>query len=178
MQLNTIRDERSGDAEDIDRVIKAAFADHPHSNQREHFLVRRLRDCRALTLSLVTERHGEIIAHVAFSPVQIGGAFLGWHGLGPVAVRPEFQRQGVGVALINVGLNRLRMLHSNGCVLLGEPAYYQRFGFRADPRLWLSGVPPEFFLILPFQNVVPTGCIDYHPAFSEVTGNQEKRVEP
>ncbi len=161
----TIRHEQIGDENEIDQIIMAAFANHPHSNQTEGHLVKGLRDGNALTLSLVADENGQLAAHIAFSPVQIDGAYQDWHGLGPVAVQPELQRQGIGSALINAGLERLRKLGSNGCVLLGEPEFYQRFGFRTDPRLRLDGVPPEFFLILPFQNAIPDGRVDYHPAF-------------
>ena len=168
----TIRDERTGDENEIDQIIMAAFVNHPHSNQSEGHLVKNLRDSHALTLSLVAEANGRLAAHIAFSPVQIDGASQGWHGLGPVAIRPELQRQGIGTALIKAGLERLKKLGSNGCVLLGEPELYQRFGFRADPRLRLDGAPPEFFLILPFQDAIPHGRVDYHPAFFEVADEQ------
>ena len=154
----TIRDERTGDEQEIDQIITAAFANHPRSDQREGWIVKRLRAGRALTLSLVAEEIGQVVGHIAFSPVQIDGACTGWHGLGPVAVRPEWQRHGMGSALVRAGLERLRKLGSGGCVVLGEPEFYERFGFRADPRLWLAGLPPEFFLVLPFQNVIPEGA--------------------
>jgi putative acetyltransferase len=163
-----IRDERIGDQAAIDQVIAAAFADHPHSNQREPCLVNSLRDSKALTVSLVAEDHGDIIGHIAFSPVRIGGVFQEWYGLGPVSVQPEWQRQGIGQALINYGLERLREMGANGCVLLGEPEYYGRFGFKPEPGVQLEGVPPEFFLTLSFGQPVPNGRVDYHPAFREV----------
>ena len=168
--MMTIRDEQFGDEDEIDQLISTAFANHPHSNQREGRLVKAAPTVM-LTLSLVAEVNGRLAAHIAFSPVQINGVSQGWHGVGPVAVRPELQRQGIGSALINEGLERLRKMGSNGCVVLGEPEFYTRFGFRTDPRLRLDGVPPEFFLNLPFQNTVPDGWIDYHPAFLEVASD-------
>ena len=161
----TIRDERTGDEQEIDHINSAAFANHPHSDQREGWIVKRLRAGNALTLSLVADENGRLIGHIAFSPVQIDGASAGWHGLGPVAVRPERQRQGIGSALIHAGLERLRKLGSSGCVVLGEPGLYERFGFRSDPRLWLESLSPELFLVLPCQNVISDGRVDYHPAF-------------
>jgi putative acetyltransferase len=163
----TTRDERTGDEQEVDQIITAAFANHPHSNQREGWIVKRLRTGKALTMSLVADENGQLAGHIAFSPVQIDGVSAGWHGLGPVAIRPESQRQGIGSALIHAGLERLRKLGSDGCVVLGEPEFYERFGFRADSRLWLGGVPPEFFLVLPFHDVIPEGRVDYHPAFFE-----------
>ena len=163
-----IRDEQIGDQEMICSVIAAAFANHPHSNQKEPYLVNALRESMALTLSLVAEDDGKIIGHIAFSPVQIDGVFQGWYGLGPVSVLPIRQRRGAGKSLIDAGLERLRQSGANGCVLLGEPEYYSRFGFRPEPRVWLEGVPPEFFLALPFHQPIPNGRVDYHSAFSEV----------
>ena len=147
----TIRDERTGDEHVIDQIITAAFANHPHSDQREGWIVKRLRAGNALTLSLVADENSQVTGHLAFSPVQIDGASAGWLGLGPVAVRPESQRQGIGSALIHAGLEPLRKLGSNGCVVLGKPELYERFGFQRDPRLRLKGVPPEFFLVFPFK---------------------------
>jgi putative acetyltransferase len=164
----TIRDERTGDEREIDQIITAAFANHPHSNQSEGWIVKRLRAGNDLTLSLVADENGRVAGYIAFSPVQIDGASAGWHGLGPVAVRPERKRQGIGSALIRAGLERLRALGSNGCVVLGEPEFYKRFGFRTDPRLRLDGVPPELFLVLPFHDVIPAGRVDYDPAFFDV----------
>ncbi len=163
----TIRDERTDDEHEIDEIITATFANHPHSDQREGWIVKRLRAGEALTLSLVADENGQVVGHIVFSPVQIDGASAGWHGLGPVAVRPEWQRRGIGSALIHGGLERLRKLGSNGCVVLGEPEFYGRFGFRSDPRLRLDGVPPEFFLVLSFDDVIREGRVDYHPAFFE-----------
>jgi putative acetyltransferase len=92
-------------------------------------------------LSLVADENGRLAGHIAFSPVQIDGTSSGWHGLGPVAVGPEWQRRGIASALIHAGIERLRKLGSNGCVVVGELEFYKRFGFRTDPRLLLDGVP-------------------------------------
>jgi predicted N-acetyltransferase YhbS len=97
---------------------------------REGHLVKSLRDGNAVTLPLVALENGQLAAHIAFSPVQIDGASQGWHGLGPVAVRPELQRKGIGSALINAGLERLRKLGSHGCVLLGAPEFYLSDNYR------------------------------------------------
>ena len=169
----TIRDERTGDEHEVDQIITAAFANHPHSDQREGWMVKRLRAAKRLTLSLVADKDGQIVGHIAFSPVQIDGESLDWHGLGPVAVGPEWQRQGIGSALVRAGLERLRKLGSNGCVVLGEPEFYERFGFRTDPRLRLDGVPPELFLVVPFDDGIPEGHVDYHPAFFDVADELE-----
>ncbi|RDZ26226.1 GNAT family N-acetyltransferase [Lysobacter silvisoli] len=160
----TLRDERAGDADAIGRVVAAAFADHPHSQQTEHRIVDALRAADAMTLSLVAERDGHIVAHAAWSPVRIDGADIGWYGLGPVAVAPAVQGRGIGRALVEAGLARLRTLGARGCVVAGDPGYYGRFGFRADPALRYPGLPPEYFMALSFDGFV-SGTVAYHPAF-------------
>ena len=115
------------------------------------WIVKRLRAGNALTLSLVADENSRVAGHLAFSPVQVVGASAGWLGLGPVSVRPEPQRQGIGSALIHAGLDPLRKLGSDGCVVLGEPELSERSGFQRDPRLRLKGLPPEFFLVFPFK---------------------------
>ena len=60
-----------------------------------------------------------------------------------MSVLPEHQSKGIGTALIREGIGRLRELGANGCVVLGEPDYYERFGFRPDPKLVFPGPPPE-----------------------------------
>ena len=67
--------------------------------------------------------------------------------------------------MINRGLERLRERGAAGCVVLGEPAYYGRFGFRADPCLIYAGPPPEYVQALPFDGNMPSGAVAYHPAF-------------
>ena len=165
-----IRDETSRDGKAISEVIAAAFQGHPHSQQREGALVEALRADGALHVSLVAVEDGRIIGHIAFSAVTIDGVDEGWFGLGPVAVLPEMQGRGIGRALIEAGLERIKTLGAAGCVLVGEPEFYQRFGFRGDPRWTLSGIPPEYFmaLILPPGRETPAGEARYHAAFAEV----------
>lgn len=107
------------------------------------------------------------MGHVAFSPVTINGARGKWFGLGPVSVEPERQSAGVGSALIREGLARLLSSGADGCVVLGDPAYYSRFGFERDDGLRYESAPPEYFtrLILNAESA-PIGLVDYAPAFS------------
>ena len=51
-------------------------------------------------------------------------------------------------------------------MLVGDPAFYHRFGFHNDPRLTLEGVPPEVFMVLPLGKTVPEGAVAFHPAFA------------
>lgn len=164
-----IRLEQPGDADAIRALTTEAFATAPHSSGTEAAIVDGLRAAGALTLSLVAveddEKSGEILGHVAFSPVTIDGAARGWFGLGPVSVRPGRQRGGIGSDLIREGLRRLRERGAAGCVLLGDPAYYGRFGFANDPALVLEGVPPDYFMRLGFGAELPAGTVRYHAAF-------------
>lgn len=160
-----IRRERPGEEEAISSLITAAFATAEHSDGTEAAIVKRLRDAGALTLSLVADVEGEPVGHIAFSPVTIDGHHLGWFGLGPVAVRPDRQRSGIGSALIREGLERLDHIGAAGCVLVGEPDYYCRFGFAAHGELRYPGVPAEYFQALSFTDDVPAGTVAYHPAF-------------
>lgn len=164
-----IRQERPQDAAAIASVIEEAFVDHPHSNQTEHLLVDALRQAGALTVSLVAEEGGEVVGHIAFSPVTIAGAEPGWMILAPVAVRAARQRQGIGRALVRVGLQAIRVRGACGCVLVGDPAYYGRFGFASRSGLVQKGVPPEYVLALSFGDAVPEGEIICHPAFAVCT---------
>lgn len=161
----TLRAERPGDEEAIAALTRAAFAAHPHSDHAEQLIVAALRESGALALSLVAERHGRVVGHVAFSPVTIGGRPSDWYGLGPMAVAPPQQRAGIGRALVETGLAALRERGAGGCVVLGEPAFYGRFGFVHHPGLVLAGVPPEYFLALAFAGKVPCGRLAYHAAF-------------
>jgi putative acetyltransferase len=80
-------------------------------------------------------------------------------------VAPDHQGQGIGAGLIREGLAQLKALGAQGCVLLGDPAYYGRFGFQNDPRLTLAGVPPEYFQALPVTTEGPQGAVAFHAAF-------------
>lgn len=161
-----IRPERPADAAAIEQVTIRAFQNAPHTDHTEHHIVRALRAAQALTVSLVAESDGQIVGHVAVSPVTISDASAHWFGLGPISVLPEHQGQGMGSALMQAALSALAALPAHGCVLLGEPGYYQRFGFDPVPGLILPGVPTEYFLAKPLGGALPQGEVSYHPAFN------------
>jgi putative acetyltransferase len=167
-----IRAERAADDTEraaVSEVVRTAFVSEPHSDQREHLLVDALRDDGALTVSLVAELAGKIVGYVAFSPVRISSSDEGeWVGLAPVAVSPDCQGQGIGSALIRAGLEAVREQGAQGCVVLGDPAYYTRFGFRHEPGIVFPGVPAEYFMAMSLASddaSLPTGEARYHPAF-------------
>lgn len=159
-----IRGEQPGDEQAIDRVVTAAFAGHPHSDGREPRIIAGLRAAGELTVSLVAE-DPDIVGHVAFSPVTIGDGSARWFGLGPVAVTPARQREGIGDRLVRSGLDRLRGIAASGCVVLGDPDYYRRFGFVADPALLYPGPPPGYFQSLVLAGPPASGIVRYATAF-------------
>nr|WP_275975788.1 N-acetyltransferase [Geothrix terrae] len=115
--------------------------------------------------TLVAEWEGQVVGHIAFSPAFIHGEGLGWYTLSPVAVLPSRQKQGIGAPLIRTGLDGLRALGAGSCLLVGDPAYQVRFGFRQVPRLRIHEVPPEYVMCLPFSGDIPSGLVTHHPAF-------------
>lgn len=161
----TLRDETTADADAISGVTIAAFATMTISRHTEQFIVRALREAGALTVSLIAELDGRIVGHIAFSPVAISDGTGGWYGLGPVSVQPEFQRRGIGKALVNAGLARLKQLKAAGCCLVGHPEYYRKFGFQNVAQLVLEDVPADVFFALSFDGNMPRGKVTFHPAF-------------
>lgn len=161
----TIRAERPADVAAIAEITREAFRSQPYSSHTEHFIINALRSSNALSISLVAERDGQVVGHIAFSPVKVSDGSQGWYGLGPVAVMPEFQGQGIGRALVERGLAALQEFGARGCILLGEPAFYGRFGFRNNKELVLKGVPQDYFLALAFGEEVVRGQVTYHEAF-------------
>jgi putative acetyltransferase len=160
-----IRPETAADAGAIRDVTVAAFKTLAISEHTEQFVIEALRVAKALSLSLVAEVDGRVVGHIAFSPVTISDGTPDWYGLGPISVLPDHQRQGVGKALLEEGLSRLRNRGARGCCLVGHPDYYRKFGFRNAPELVLEGVPQEFFFALSFDGPVPQGTVTFHEAF-------------
>ncbi|MFM1897244.1 MAG: hypothetical protein RLZZ385_2318 [Pseudomonadota bacterium] len=161
-----IRPETPADIPAITDVTIAAFNTLDISEHNEQHVITGLRKAGALSLSLVAEQDGRIVGHIAFSPVRISDGTQDWYGLGPVSVLPELHRQGIGTALIEEGLSRLRAAGAKGCCLVGHPEYYPRFGFRNAPGLVMQDVPPGVFFALSFDGHLPRGNVSFHPAFT------------
>ena len=164
MQIN-IGKEVTSDVAEIKALTAAAFLNAPHTSQTEQFIVNALRSSGNLTVSLVAEAAGRIVGHVAGSPVAISDGSQGWYGIGPISVAPEHQGIGIGSQLMRHALATLRELGASGCVVLGEPKYYSRFGFKAEPNLALPDVPPEYFQAISFGARIPSGVVSYHESF-------------
>ena len=122
-----IRHEAAADRNAIARVIRDAFG-----SDDEVRLVGALRDAGHLLLSMVAEDDGEIVGHIAFSPMTVDSETDTYAAicLAPVAVAPARQKLGIGSALVNAGLDELRATVDGAVFLLGHPSYYPRFGFR------------------------------------------------
>jgi putative acetyltransferase len=161
----TIRNETSADIPAIFDLTARAFETLEISSHTEQYIVDALRDAGVLSVSLVAVLENRLVGHIAFSPITLSDGTTGWYGLGPVSVLPEFQRAGIGGALIRAGLDRLKALGAAGCCLVGHPDYYPRFGFIHPPALSHEGVPPEAFFALSFVGRYPTGQATFHKAF-------------
>lgn len=162
----TIRDETAADIPVIEALTQAAFLNAAHSSHTEQFIVNQLRKAQQLSLSLVAEDQQQIVGHVAVSPVRISSGDTGWYGLGPISVCPDKQGLGIGSMLMHAALQRLKALGAEGCVLLGDPNYYARFGFKPISGLVLPGVPQEYFQAVSFTGTFPQGEVAYHDAFN------------
>lgn len=163
----TIRAEASGDQAAIHDLIARAFAPMPFADGDEQDLVDRLRAEGDLSLSLVAvDQDGTIIGHIGFSPVTIDHVRCDWFQLAPVSVCPSRQGSGIGSALIQAGLAQLREHGAKGAAVVGNPAYYERFGFTV-----IAGLAPAsehdlpYFRAQPFGECAPAGTLRYAPAF-------------
>ena len=127
MTAAVIREEKSGDEDAVRKVVESAFG-----KPDEAAIVDALRAAGKVILSVLAELDGRVVGHVLFTRmlVEPDGPSLNALALGPLAVAPDFQRQGIGRALIAGGAERCRGLDADCIFLLGEPAYYSRSGFR------------------------------------------------
>jgi putative acetyltransferase len=168
-----VRCETDADVDAIRDVTVSAFKTLEISSHTEQFIIEALRAAKSLTVSLVAEVDGRVVGHIAFSPVTISDGTRNWYGLGPVSVLPEYQRQGIGKALIEEGLSRLKGLNAQGVCLVGHPDYYRKLRFKNVPGLVHEGVSQEVFFALSFDGNIPQGTVTFHEAF-KAEGQQER----
>jgi predicted N-acetyltransferase YhbS len=161
----SVRPESAEDIGAIHSLTREAFRNAEHTSSREQFITDALRNAGKLTISLVAVDQGEIVGHLAMSPVTLSDGTAGWYGLGPVAVSPARQSEGIGTLLILRALETLRQQGAQGCVVLGEPKYYSRFGFDTTASLILPGVPAKYFQALVFVGQIPSAQVRYHDSF-------------
>jgi putative acetyltransferase len=165
-----IRAERSGDAGAVRRIVEAAF-----KGKHEADLVDALRARGRFSIALVAEHGPNLAGFVLLTDATIEGSGLKPRGAGlaPLAVRPAFQRRGIGAALVGAALERARAAGFGFVVLLGDPAYYRRFGFRTGSTLGLAcefAAPEEAFMAIelaPGALGGVAGVVRYAPEFAE-----------
>jgi predicted N-acetyltransferase YhbS len=138
----------------------------PYADGDEAELVEALRGDNALSVSLVAELDDTVVGQVALSPAQASDGSQAWYALGPVSVLPAYQGAGVGSKLVRAGLDAIVELGADGCILVGDPAYYVRFGFRVSPSNAPVGQPKEAFMVKLLGGRKPRGPISFHPAFN------------
>ncbi|QIA64104.1 GNAT family N-acetyltransferase [Vibrio astriarenae] len=165
-----IRTEAPADMLVIGQLLRDTF-----ETQAEADLVQTLRENGRITLSLVAcTDEGQIVGHVLFTPVEIEGHDVTWQGLAPLCVHPEFQKQGIARQLLEEGFDSLAELGYNGCVVLGDPNLYGKFGFESANQHGFHcqwDVPEGAFQIKP---LIPgafdgqQGLIRYCPEFAEL----------
>lgn len=163
-----IRPEQPADIPAIREVNDLAFG-----QTLEGRLIDTLRANQAVSLSLVATFNSHIVGHILYSPAEIAGVHGA--GLGPMAIRPEYQRQGVGTRLVETGN---RMLAESGCpfiIVLGHPEFYPRFGFVPARPLGIAcawDVPDDVFMVLTLDAAKMQGVsgrAEYRQEFSLVT---------
>lgn len=161
-----IRPETAADWATCDRIHDEAFG-----GTEESQIVRRLREDGLIACALIAEEEGTPVGHIVFSrlAVEAGGRSLEALALAPVAVRPAYQRRGIGGALIRAGIDRMRAADFEAVIVLGHPDYYPRFGFSAALAEELAAPfsGPAFMVLelVPGVLVGKTGRVTYPAAF-------------
>ncbi|NGP45948.1 N-acetyltransferase [Bacillaceae bacterium SIJ1] len=150
-----IRNEEKRDYQRTEQLVKEAFAELPYSDQTEHELVHRLRktDVFIPELSIVYEREEDLIGHIMLSKIQIKNETKTTEALAlaPVSVKPAFQNQGVGKALMHHSLEKARMLGFQVVIVIGHERYYPKFGFTRASQYQIFppfDVSDEAFMVL------------------------------
>lgn len=166
-----IRREEPQDIAAIRTVNEQAFGGSGEANA-----IDALRARGASTLSLVAVINDRVVGHLFFSPATFEASDRSWPALGlaPLSVLPDYQRQGIGTALMHAGLEECRRLGHERVIVLGHPTYYPRFGFMAAKPHGIDNeyhAPEEAFMILElrpgaFDGV--TGLAKYQPEWNGV----------
>ncbi|HEX4986726.1 MAG TPA: N-acetyltransferase [Burkholderiales bacterium] len=166
-----VRAEEPRDAEAVHALLRAAFA-----REAEARLVERLRASGKILCTLVAEDAGRILGHAVFSRAAAcdGVEGQGAAVLAPVAVLPAFQRLGIGSALVSAGIGRCRLEREPRLLVLGDPAWYARFGFLPAARFGLRcpwPAPAANFMAMELQPGAfagATGAVRYGHEFDDL----------
>jgi putative acetyltransferase len=168
--LPVIRPEIPEDVDSIRYVNEQAFG-----RENESELIEKLRNHGVLTISLVAVQDGEVVGHIAFSPVVIESGLSSFEAisLGPLAVLPAYQRKGIGSQMVRSGLEECRRLGHEIIVVLGHPDYYPRFGFIPAKTEGIDcefEAPDEAWMILELRKGALAGrrgIVKFRPEFKE-----------
>ncbi|MGB1360658.1 MAG: GNAT family N-acetyltransferase [Alphaproteobacteria bacterium] len=156
------------DLTEVKDVLYKAFLNHPHGDPQrgptEHLIVESLVNNNNDICSTLAIDNDNIIGFITYSKVSFDNDNGAWVGMGPVAVLPEYQNKGIGKKLIEY---TLQIINENydGCVVMGDPEYYTRFGFNVVNGLFFEGVPQEYFMAKAFKDIIPQGKVIYNQAF-------------
>ena len=163
-----IRKEEIKDFEHVREIIRGTFPSDAESR-----LVDALRANNKAIVSLVAVHEDQVLGHILFIPISTTPpSEAKGIGLAPVAVHADVQMQGIGSQLIREGLHLCAELKYDYCVVLGNPKYYQRFGFEKASKFGLQneyGVDDEFMVIRFSEHNAPKGIVKYAPEFSELS---------
>lgn len=154
--------------EDISAVRAIHVVSFPTAGEAR--LVDALRAAGRLPVSLVAEMGGVVVGHVAFSPVTVQSGAIG-AGLGPIAVAESSRRQGLAANLVRSGLIACREVGCGWAVVLGDPGYYARFGFRPASDFGLmdeygGGAAFQAMELIPGSLPIGAGVVRYAPEFA------------
>lgn len=170
-ELMHIRSQNCLDYQPIAEINRLAFE---RDNEAE--LVKSIRHSQHYIpeLELVAELSAAVVGHILFSYINlVGQENLQVLGLAPIAVQPEFQRRGIGSALVRVGLEAASERGESIVIVLGHPQFYSRFGFESSVVYGISSpfpVPEEVFMVKPLKNYQERykGKVVYPAAFNGV----------
>lgn len=167
----TIKPETSNAYQAIYNIHKEAF-----QQENEAKLIEDLRKTSSFDsrLSFVALIDGQVVGHILFYPLNIKtqNGLVPTLGLVPLAVKPEFQKQGVGTELVNEGLKQAKLLGYTSVIVAGDPNYYGRFGFKLVDKIDNNiGEPLDHFMYLELKpNALKDvhGTIEYPPEFNDL----------
>ena len=166
-----VRHEQPQDVDAVRALNQIAFG-----QASEASIVDAIRAVCSDLISLVAVDEGQIVGHIFFSPVSVSGesGTVQGMGLGPMAILPEFQRQGIGSTLVQAGIDAVKEKGAPFIVVVGHPEYYPRFGFSPASRHGLApqwdGIPDEAFMVLILDAKVETdlsGVARYRDEFDQ-----------
>jgi putative acetyltransferase len=167
--LIEIREERPDDVAAVRDLNRRAFGQDQESN-----VVDALRANGAALLSLVAAVNDRVVGHIMYSPLSVGNNVIG-AALGPMAVLPGRQRQGIGSKLVEAGNQKLKNAGCPFIIVVGHADYYPRFGFRPASEHGIKcewDVPDNVFMLLVLDQAKMegvSGLAKYRHEFSSVS---------